>query len=157
MAAIFFTPTDGKNVFKGGLQVNTSISIPFLRNLIGPASNLIVTDVSVQNSDTVQFFLTFDDFISWFYFGKGLGQLAIRGMILEDCNGNLPGVNTLYQAIGDIRGTEQLVSFGNIVFTGVLTNFTTTVSSDIVNAANFELSLQIVNHSLPTKRFYTIC
>lgn len=157
MAAVFFTPEIGKNVFQGGLHVNNSVSIPFLRNLIGPGSNMIITDVAVQNSDTIQFFLTFDDFISWFYFGKGLGTLSIRGMLLEDCNGNLPGINSLYQNIGRVRGTEQLISFGNVVFTGVLTTFTTTVSTEIANVANFELQLQIVDHSLPAKRFFSAC
>ena len=157
MAAIFFTPNDANNVFKGGLQVNTSVSVPFLRQLIGASGSLIITDLSVQNSDTIQFFLTFDDFVSWFYFGKGMGQMTIRGMLLEDCRGSLQGLNGLYNAIGNIRGTEQSVSFGNIVFVGVLTNFTTMISTEVPNTANFELVLQIVDHSLPQKRFYPLC
>lgn len=157
MAAVFYTPDPNVKIFRTGLEINNTVRVPFLDNMIGEAGHCIVSDVSVSNNDTIQFFMTFDDFISYFYFGKGLGDLVIRGMLFMDCSGDMPGVNKFYSKVSEIRGTEVDVSFGNVVFTCVLVGFSTTAVSEPVSVTEFTLQLKIIDHSLGSKNFNTSC
>lgn len=169
MAAIFLTlnPTN-HTLFKSGMAINNSVQIPFLSSLIGQTNQvsqnaqtgiLIVTEVQVQNRDTVQYFLTFDDVISYFYFGKGLGTLSISGMVFSDCNNYFGGLSSLTNQIGRIRGTTQAISFGNVVFSAVLSAFTLRSSSDVgsLNYIEFNLQMDIIDHSLPPAHFTSAC
>lgn len=158
MAAIFYSPTQQPGtIFRSGVQVNTAIRVPFLDDLINSSGFAVITDVSVNNQDTVQFFMTFDDFISYFYFGKGLGDLTIRGNMFMDCSSNMPGLNRFYDKIADIRGTEVDVSCGNAVFTCVLVGFSTTTTAEPTNITEFTLQLRIIDHSLGRKNFNASC
>ncbi len=159
MAAIFYSPVNSNPVFKNNIHVNTSISIPFLNKLVGATGFLIINEVAIQNRDTIQYFLTFDDFISYYYFGKGLGSINISGMLFSDCNGRFKGVNSFTGAIADIRGRRQVISFGNVVFTGVLSSFTIRAASEdsLNNVIEFNLQLDIIDHSLTPPRFNSVC
>ena len=160
MAAIFYSPQKGKDIFKSGFNVNTSISIPFLNKMIGSSGGFsIITDVTIQNRDTIQYFITFDDFISYFYFGKGLGAININGVMFSDCEGYFKGAGMLTNIISKIRGTVQTVSFGNVIFSGVLSSFTIQANSEGAenNVVNFNLTLDIIRHSLPPPKFSPSC
>lgn len=160
MAAIFYTyATNNQTIFKSGMSVNNSVFIPFLNGLIGANGMLIVTEVTVQNRDTVQYFLTFDDLITYFYFGKGLGSMTISGMAFSDCNNYFGSLPTLTNAIGKIRGTTQYISFGNVTFSAVLSSFTLRSSSEpnAVNYIDFNLQFDVIDHSLPPAQFTTNC
>ena len=75
MAAIFYTsPINNQTIFKNGMSINNSLSLPFMNNILGGSGMLIITEVTMQHRETVQYFLTFDDFISYYYFGRGLGS-----------------------------------------------------------------------------------
>lgn len=156
MAALFYAVNPARNIFRDGLVANLTIRIPFLDGLIGYEGFSIITDVSVQNSDTIQYFLTFDDFINYFYFGKGLGSLAINGIMFTNCLGDMPGVDMFYSRIAAYRGSTVDVSFGNTVFTGVISQFAINAESENMTAM-FSIMLTIVDHSLPTAAFPANC
>ena len=160
MAAIFYAPTtsgSGTTLFRTGLQVNTAVHVPFLNSIIGTSGFAIVTEVTIQNRDTIQYFLTFDDLISYFYFGKGLGSISINGLMFSDCNGYFKGINMFNSMISNIRGTTQNISFGNAVFSGVISNFTVRVSAEEANSVEFNLQLDVIDHTLTPPRFTSAC
>lgn len=160
MAAIYFKPTPtARTVFKSGFAVNNSIYIPFLSNLVGPGGSLIVTEVTLQHNDSVQYFLTFDDFINYYYFGKALGSISITGMLFSDCSGDFRSLNTLMARLASIRGTTQKISFGNTTFTGVMSTFTLKASSDAssIQALDFMVQLSVIDNSMPPAQFTSAC
>lgn len=154
MAAIYhYTQTQSgpSELFKAGIQVLTAVKIPFLERLLAPENLTVITEISMQNTETVQFFMTFDDVISWFYFGKGMGHMGIRGLLLTSENGT-PGLSVLLQDVmKSARGQSVQVSLGNAVFRGVLTAFHLNLSQDPSPVVEFALSLNIVGHNLPTR------
>ena len=160
MAAIYFIPSVGPNtIYANSFAVNNSVYIPFLQDFIGSQGSLIVTEVTVQHHDTIQYFLTFDDFISYYYFGKGLGHIAINGMIFSDCIGNFKSLTTLLNRLSSIRGTIQQISFGNVVFAGVMSSFTVRASSDVasIHALEFMLQIDVIASSMPPAIFAPTC
>ena len=149
MAAIFYKPLVGTEFFKGDLHLVSSVYVDFLQNFIGSDSLAIVTQVGIQNSDTIQYIMTFDDVINFFYFGKGMGSITISGMLLSNGNGELPGAYRFHNdVIGSARGKRVKVSMGNTVFVGVISNFGINVIAD-PNVAEFTISLSVVNHNIP--------
>jgi hypothetical protein len=132
---------------------------------------LIVCEVSIQNKDTVQYFLTFNDLVTFFYFGKGLGSLSISGLIAGSCltsssqfsyNGptNYPGVDQLMNVIGNqLRGKSQQITFGNTTFWCVLSSFSFKASSEssAINFVEYNLQFEIVDHTLPSPVFISNC
>ena len=168
MAAVLFRPQPGAGtIFRGGFQVNTAIRAPFLNKLTnantvdtsGKVSDslVVITEVTIQNRDTIQYFLTFDDFISYYYFGKGLGSLSISGMILSDCSGYFSGAGALTSMIARIRGTTQVISFGNASFSAVISSFTIRAGDENPNMMDFNLQMDIINHSLKPPVFRYSC
>ena len=138
-------------IFKSGINVLTSVRVPFLDTLLAPSNLALITEMSIQNNETVQFFMTFDDAINWFYFGKGLGTLSIRGMLLT-CEGGTPGLPVLLDDVmRKTRGKSVDVSLGNAVFRCLLTSFNMSLSQDPSPVVEFTLNLSIYSHNLPTR------
>ena len=146
-------------LFQDSFLVQPNVYIGFLSNLVGPSGFLIVNEVTMQHNDTVQYFLTFDDVIDYFYFGKGLGAMNINGMVFANCYGEWTSINLLLQQLGSIRGTTQTVQFGNVSFSGVLSSFNLRASADAqsTHVAEFALHLDIISNSLPSPRFNSAC
>lgn len=144
MAAVFYSPSQDKSLFKGDFAVTTAIRIPFLESLIGKDAMAIVTDISVENSENIQYFLTFDDVVSYFYFGSGLGNIVIRGMMFLNCDGVMPGMEKFYETIGEQRGVEQLISIGKVTFKALINNFSTSSSAEPTMTTEFQISLTII-------------
>jgi hypothetical protein len=177
MAAILYIlpEADSKTLFRSGLTINDSVTIPFLQTLIDDGGIMIITEVTMQNRDTVQYFLTFNDFISYFYFGKGLGSLSINGSILGDCHqrtplkpaGSAPARPSSFYGVGDllyilgsqVRGKEQTIQFGGYNFVVVLSSFTLRASSEefAMNFVDFNLQMEIIRHDLPAPTFESEC
>ena len=141
MATIYKYDTETKEeLFKCGIQVLTSVKLEFLEDLVTQENLTVITEMSIQAAETVQFFLTFDDVINWFYFGKGLGTMTIQGLILTGANKDA-GLHTfLNESMGKMRGKSVQASVGNIVFTGVLTNFSLNFTQDPAPLVAFSLS-----------------
>lgn len=157
MAAIFYKPALNDNtLFKSGMQINMAVRIPFLDNVIGSRGFSVVNEVTINNRDTIQYFLTFDDLISYFYFGKGLGTISINGTMFSDCTGDFPGIGLFNSRIASVRGTKQNVSFGNAVFAAVISSFTVRASGE-ENLVEFNIIMDVVDHSLRPPRFSPAC
>ena len=152
MAAIYTyhdSGVSGSELFKAGINVINSVKVEFLEDLLAPGSLCVITDLGVQTSETVQFFMTFDDLISWFYFGKGLGALTVRGLLFT-CTSGTPGLPILLnQVMRKARGKAVRVSVGSAVFSCVLTNMNLSLTQDPSPTVEFTLSLSIVEHNLP--------
>lgn len=159
MAAVFYSPSEGRSIFKGNFQAFTSISIPKFNDLVGVNAMSIITDVSIENNETIQYFLTFDDVVHYFYFGKGLGNITIRGMMFMNCAGNTPGFNKFYNIIGNNRGRQIDISIAGVpAFKAVITNFGHSTTSDPVPVTEFQISLAIVSQpGLARPRFNVPC
>ena len=160
MAAIYFQPNpNASTIFRSGFAINNSVHIPFLSTFIGQQGSMIVTEVTIQHRDTIQYFLTFDDFITYYYFGKGLGNLSISGMIFSDCVGNFSSLNNLLNQLSSIRGTTQTISFGNVAFDGVMSAFTIKASSETstIHALDFMIQLDVINSSMAPAVFTSAC
>lgn len=154
MAAIYHynnSATGSKEVFRSGINVLTSVRVPFLDNLLAPSNLAVITEMSIQTNETVQFFMTFDDAINWFYFGKGLGTLTLRGILLT-CDDGTPGLPVLLDDVmRKTRGKSVDVSIGNAVFRCLMTSFNMNLSQDPSPVVEFNLSLSIYSHNLPSR------
>lgn len=122
MAAIFFQYTD-KGIFKNSIKPGgTLVQSDLLSGLDTSQYVTILTNVTIQHNETVQFFQSFGDLINYFYFGKGLGQIHMELMCFMNCT-TAPGLQKLWTAIGQNRGKEISVSMGPIFVKGVLMSF----------------------------------
>ena len=173
MAAYYFTD-NGNNIFKV-VPIVSNVNLQFLNNFSGGSGTLIVNEVFFQHKDTIQYFLTFDDLITYFYFGKGLGSMTIAGSIIADCNGNWNMLNNFMSYLGSLRGQQigniynntgstlsnllsnQSSNFNNtgslivggVAFIGVLSSFSVKSSAEpnALNVVDFSLNLDIVDSS----------
>ena len=165
MAALFtIIQNTDSSIFKGGLSINNAVHVPFLESMINNLDMLIVTEVTIQNRDTVQYFLTFNDLITYFYFGKGLGTMTINGSIFSQCGDwgttNFLGVDTLMESIGNnFRGKKVKILFGNTGFWAVLSAFTFRASAEehSLNTVDFNLQFEIIDHGLGSPTFTSNC
>jgi|GEM_PF-4488758 len=138
------------------LPINVSntapVSLKILNDLETEGMMTIITDAKIDIRDTNQFFMSFDDVIHHHYFGKGLGGITIQGLILPDCQGNLPGVNTLFDKIGKMRGKAQVLSVGSKTFNCVLVDSTLTFASEPLTNVIFQLNFAMINHNLKSPK-----
>jgi hypothetical protein len=151
MAAIYHYNTSDQEIFRAGINVLTNVKVPFLDTLLAPGNLALITELGIQNNETVQFFLTFDDAINWFYFGKGMGSINIRGMLLT-CDSGTPGLPVLLDDVmRKMRGKSVDVSLGNAVFRCIMTSFNLMLTQDPAPVVEFTLGLNIYSHNLPTR------
>ena len=153
------TISQAKNLFGNGFPVNTSTRVPFLRNITSNKGFCIITEVGMQNKETIQYFMTFDDVISYFHFGKGLGTLTISGLMFSDVTNTFTGIDIFNQTVANLRGTTQSVTFGSRHFWCVLSNFTVRASAEegMQNCIEFNLQFEIINHDYYTRHNYPRC
>jgi len=166
MASIFYQPIPGNDIYKSGFHYNNSINVSFLNQVITPENFAIVTDIFIQNKDTIQYFLTFDDYISYFHFGRGLGSMTITGLLFSDCkptgnddNGTYTGISAFMTMLSTIRGKVQEISFGNTILKGVVSGHSIHASAEGVghNAMEFTLQIDITDPGLTTPEITPSC
>ena len=176
MAAYYFT-NNGNDIFKL-VPIVSNVNLQFLNNFMNGGGTsitygnetfssvsgaFIINEVFFQHKDTIQYFLTFDDLITYFYFGKGLGSMTIAGSIIADCQGNWSLLNNFMAYLGSLRGkqignvnngTEILnntgsLIIGGIAFVGVLSSFSVKSSAEpnALNVVDFTLNLDIIDSS----------
>jgi len=150
MAVLFYTYGDSsKDIFRQGLSSGAvPAKMDLFSDLVSKENLLIITSVSIVTAETNQFFMTFDDMIHFYHFGKGVGQIAIAGMIFGDCDGSFPGAKAFYDAVMEARGTEQICSAGGNTFTGVLTDSTVEYLSDPITYVQFSANFAMTDNSL---------
>ena len=148
MAATYYT-AQGGDLFKretGG--ASSLVSVPALDGLIGESGLAIYSDVTVQLGETLQYFLTFDDVIKFIWFGKGLGNITVNGVLFSDCSGALPGMSQYFSAFSSLRGQSTEITVGEQTFTAVVSNANLSIMAEPDTMAQFQLVFSIVNHQL---------
>lgn len=129
MAAIFFKYSN-KGIFKNSITPGgTIVQSDLLSGITDAKYVTILSSVTVQHNETVQFFQSFGDLINYFYFGKGLGQIHMELMCFMDCS-DAPGLQKLWTTIGQNRGKEVSVAMGPIFVKGVLMSFSVTAVAE---------------------------
>ena len=156
MPAMYYSFASGKDVFVKSLMSNP-IRIDFLDAIVGQSGLAIYTEVSAQLNETIQFFLTFDDIVKYFHFGKGLGNITIAGIIFMNCSGEMPGITQFFSQLGQNRGQLLTISIGATWFQGVISSATIDVVGDPDTMANFSITLAMTNHGLPKIPPTTVC
>jgi len=149
MAAIFYQ-YGNNSIFKNSVGTGALLFCADLDDFSASSSNMsVVTDIGIHVQETVQFFQSFDDFIHYYYFGKGLGSITINMLFFQDCtSGTAPGLAKILQRIGEKRGKTLDVSIGNVVFTGVLMDFSITVMSEPETHYAISLHLGMTDHKM---------
>lgn len=157
MAAYIYQgpPENPRTVFKNSFPVITDIRPKFFMDYsvnTNPSTLLLLTRVGMRNVDTIQYFLTFDDVVGYFYFGKGIGSLELGGMMFTDASNTFPGLRTLFEKIiGANRGKVVPVSFGSFVFNCVIGEHTINMDSEN-GYGEFSINMSIIDHNLPSKK-----
>ncbi len=149
MGALYYQYSPGKELFKQQVGISP-VKVDVIDSLVGKANMAIYTDITAQINETIQFFLTFDDLVKYFHFGKGLGSISISGMIFSNCEGSMPGLTKMYSILGQNRGKLITVSFGSMWFQGVMTSVSTSIVGEPDTIASFNIQLAVTNHGLST-------
>jgi hypothetical protein len=144
MGAYFYS-YNNNDVFQTTQSDGSIIQIDFLNSVVTNANLIMYTSVGIQTSEIIQYFLTFDDVIDYFHFGKGLGTVIATGIIFADKNQNLPGVNALYSAFGSVRGKTVKVSLGSYGATAVVVSSSVDVVGEPDTMAQFTITLNIIS------------
>lgn len=158
--AAFFHNSNGDGIFKNSVGMGEiAISDAFDQLNDGSTGTLaIITDVAISARETVQFFQSFDDLISFYFFGKGLGAISLNLMFFLDCSGkspgsSAPGLDRLMTLLGSIRGTLTDFSVGSVTFSGVVTDFTVQVASEPETHYLVNINLGMTDHTLEQVNF----
>ena len=150
MGALFYNYSED-NIFKQNISSASAVAhISIFEDLVSEDNLCIITEIGVGISETVQFFLTFDDLIHYYWFGKGLGSISCQGLLFLGCDSDVfPGVSTLLNAVAAHRGKPITCSIGPFTFTGVLVDCQLSVVSEPETMAQFTLNIAMTEHSLP--------
>lgn len=170
MAAYYFDSKTGTDIFKI-IPIVSNVTLGFIDTFFSGEEGrnetmLIISEVLFQNRDTIQYFLTFDDLITYFYFGKGLGTMTITGSIIADCDGGWNLYNELMAHLGTLRGkkigeddTLGPLIVGGVTFTGILNSFTVRAGTDpnSLHTVDFTLQLDIIDSSFARPTINSTC
>ena len=174
MAAYFYTGSS-KDIFSVR-KILPNVKLGFLESVMPDNTNkgngvVIVSEVSFQNRDTIQYFLTFDDLITYFYFGKGLGSMTVTGSIIANYNAaeaNWDILNRFMKLLGGLRGKtlgntttnkSNYLMLGDINLEGVLSTFTVRASADVnsQNCIDFTLQIDIIKNGFESPAIPVVC
>lgn len=149
MGAIFYSY--GKN----GMLKNSvgpyaePAKIDFLKGLVSGDNLAIITQVGIQLNETIQFFMTFDDFIHYYWFGKGLGTISLSGFLFGKCDSaEIPGASVLLNKVGQNRGQLTTCSFAGFAFKGVVLDCNITLIAEPETHAAFSINIAMTEHNL---------
>jgi hypothetical protein len=148
MPAHFFTYSGGDLFRTSGGGGAYLVSIPLVNSLIGPGGLAVYTNVTLQLSETLQYFLTFDDVVKYIHFGKGVGSVTVEGIMFSDCSGDVPGAKKFSSIYSGLRGRTTQISVGGTTVRAVLTTGTISIISEPDTMAQFSFSFAIVDHQL---------
>jgi hypothetical protein len=148
MPAHFFRYSGGDLFRTSGGGGAHLVNIPGVNSLIGGGGMAIYTNVSIQLSETIQYFLTFDDMIKYIHFGKGVGSVTAEGIMYCNCSGNVPGAAMFGSIYAGLRGSPQMIVIGSTAVKGVLTGAEMSIISEPDTMAQFSYTFAIVDHQL---------
>lgn len=150
MASFYtYNNQDNSSILKGGFTANLAVKIPILSNaLVGSKYATVINSVSVQSSDTVQYFLTLSDLIEYFHFGKGVGNINIAGTIFCTCDGAAPGIDKFYDIIGENRNKYVYVIIGTKAFNCIINTYSANLTSEPAPLIEFSIALGVVSDGI---------
>lgn len=149
MGALFYK-YNGDSILKHSVGSQASpVKTDLFDELVSEDYLTILTDITIHTNDVVQTFLSFDDFVHHYYFGKGVGQISVRGMCFMNCDGDaIPGLDQFYSRIGEKRGQEVVFSIGAFWFAGVLQDANVTIIAEPETHAMFSASFAMTTHNI---------
>lgn len=148
MAAFLYT-YNGRDIFNSNVRYSSPVATAFddMERELG-----LLTSVSASINESIQYFLTFDDIISYLHLGKGVGQINIEGIALPNCNYDMPALKKFFSIVSRNRGKEMTVSFaGGGTFSGPLVSASCAVVGGDVTVANFAAQIAVTSHSLGSR------
>ena len=149
MAAIFYSYKSNNDIFLNSIKYGNPVGISFLPDLVSAANLSIITHVGIQTTETIQYFLTFDDAIRFFFFGRGLGNLVVQGVCFSDNSGIIPGLSNVGQALSNNRGKAVSVSLSGVGgFSGVISATSFDISAEPDTTATFSVTITITGSSI---------
>lgn len=111
----------------------------------------IITDIGISTNDIIQFFPTFDDFIHHYYFGKGVGNMSVRGILFANCTDNaFLGLDILLSALGKSRGEIVTCIMNGHFFKGVLLDCSLAMVSEPETHIQFTVNFAVIDHGMPS-------
>ena len=148
MAAIFVNQKSN-DVFQTGISYQSPVDVSFLGGLTDPSNITVITSIGCQTSEVFQYFLSFDDLITYFWFGKGVGSLVVQGSCFSGNSGSIPGLTAIANSIKNNRGKTVTVSIDGLgVFQGLITNTSTSIVAEPTTMVEFQLTLSVLASSL---------
>lgn len=137
----------GKDMFKTGGSASHMLHIPAVQSIVSSQGGIAMYNtVSVKLSETIQYFLTFDDVIKVIHFGKAVGALNVEGTLFSDCSGNIPGLKNFTAAFYALRGKVVPAVIGSFALKVIMTDAQVTVIGHPDTLADFSFQFSIVNH-----------
>ena len=148
MAAVYYQYQNNKDIFLKNVSMSTPVSVSGFPDP-GPGMLILTTGVGIETSETIQYFLTFDDVIDFMWFGKGVGSLVVSGMAFLDCSGSFNSLAAFYGWVASNRGKVVNVSLaGNTWFSGPVAGTSVNIMSEPDTYAEFTVHIAMTNHSL---------
>lgn len=147
MSAVLIT-MQGGDLFQQGGGSDHLINIDGVNSIVGSGGLAIYDVVSVRLSETIQYFLTFDDVIKVIHFGKGVGTVTAEGTLFSTCGGDLPGVSSFKSAFSGLRGKVTSAAIGSLAFKVMVTEAQLQIMGDPDTMGKFSFNLAILDHDL---------
>jgi len=139
----------GGDVFKsGGGGAAGLIRIPGVDSLVGAGLLAVYDSVSVQLTETTQFFLTCDDIVKFTHFGMGVGTVIAEGTMYSTCNGNLPAASRFSRAVSSMRGKPMSAMVGGTTVTVVLNSAQLTIVGEPDTMGHFVFNLAVIGEGV---------
>ena len=147
MAAVFYYLNPNVQVFKDHVQSVSVANVPALNRMLADGNQVALTELGAEHRDVIQYFLTFDDAISYFYYGKGLGALRIGGLIFPNADGNMPGMQEFHNTVGQYRGKAIPISLGALGMMVMLDSFSVNLVPDDI-LVQFSMQCSIIDSTM---------
>lgn len=113
----------------------------------------IITDVAVHATETIQFSQSFDDYIHYYHFGKGVGSITFNLLLFTECgSADSPGLGSLLSKLGENRGQDITISLADVTFTGVLLDFTVQIVAEPETHFAVSVNLGMTDHTLQSSK-----
>lgn len=137
----------GNDMFKTGGSASHMLYIPAVQDIVSSRGGIAMyNSVSVKLSETIQYFLTFDDVIKVIHFGKAVGALNVEGTLFSDCSGYIPGLRNFASAFYSLRGIVIPAVIGSFSLKVIMTDAQVTIIGNPDTLADFSFQFSIVNH-----------
>lgn len=138
----------GKDLFQTGGSADHIITVPALNAIANSQDGLIIFNtVSAKLSETIQYFLTFDDVIKVIHFGKAVGALSVEGTAFCNKQGDIPGINRLVSAFYSLRGKVLPAALKGIGLQVIMTDAQINIVGHPDTLADFSFQFSVVDHT----------